>query len=125
MSHIVHLPLVAEDFRQHPAIETEPRHWLLDSVYGRQLLKTKLHLEQPGLKVSLMREQRELDPQLAVQIELLGLDEWPRPNTLTERYAAFRTQLGMTVDLLNGRPMRSWRPAQIAALMEETRRVPS
>lgn len=122
MPQIVHLPLSVQDFfRLHPAMDTEPRHWLLDSVYGRQLLKARLHRERPDLQVSLVREQRELDPKLAVQIELLGLDEWPRPCGIAARFRAFQTQCAMLRDILEERPMRSWRTGGEAASQSDGR----
>lgn len=108
MPHIVHLPLTTDDFRQHPALETEPRHWLLESIYGRQMLKIKLGLDRPDLKVLKLREQRELDPQLNVLIETLGLRDWPAPRTMAERVKAFRLQLRMLVELVEGRPIPDW-----------------
>lgn len=109
MTYIVNLPLTTDDFRQHPALETEPRHWLLDSVYGRQMLKIKLGLDRPDLKVLKLREQRELDPHLNVLIEMLGLRDWPAPRTMAERVKAFRLQLRMLVELVEGRPIPDWR----------------
>lgn len=111
MPHVVHLPLTTEDFRQHPALEAEPRHWLLDSVYGRQLLKTKLHQVRPDLNVVLMREQPELDPMLNTLLDSMDLREWPKPRTVGERIKAFRVQLRMAVEIDNGRDCPSWRTA--------------
>lgn len=112
MSHIVHLPLTAQDFRQHPAIDTEPRHWLLDSIYGRQLLKAKLRMERPELKVTLQRDLRELDPLLNVMIDMLDLRDWPKPRTLVERFKALRLHLQMQLDIEEGRPLRDWKALQ-------------
>jgi hypothetical protein len=109
MPHSVHPRLSAQDFRQHPAIETEPRHWLLDSVYGRQMLKTRLRIDRPDLKVSMLFWQRRLDPQLRVVIELLDLSDWPEPRTLKERLKASWLHLKMTTRIEDGQPLPSWR----------------
>lgn len=109
MPHTVHLRLSTEDFRQHPAIETEPRHWLLDSVYGRQMLKTRLRIDRPDLKVAMLFWQSRLDPQLRVLIELLDLYDWPKPRTLKERLKASWLHLQMTARIREGQPLPSWR----------------
>lgn len=111
MPHIVHLPLTTEDFRQHPALETEPRHWLLDCVHGRQLLKTRLRQVRPDLKVVMVREQRELDPMLNTIIDMMDLREWPKPRTIGERVRTWRTQLRMAFEIDQGREIPSWRTA--------------
>jgi hypothetical protein len=105
----VHLRLSAQDFRQHPAIKTEPRHWLLDAVYGRQMLKTRLRIDRPDLKVSMLFWQRRLDPQLRVLIELLDLSDWPKPRTLKERLKAAWLHLQMAACIQEGQPLPSWR----------------
>ena len=109
MPHVVHLPLTAEDFRQYPALETEPRHWLLDSIYGRQLLKTKLRQVRPDLKVVLVREQPNLDPMLNMVIDMMDLREWPKPCAFSERLRAFRIQLRMAYEIDQGREIPNWR----------------
>lgn len=111
MPHIVHLPLTTEDFRQHPALEAEPRHWLLDSVYGRQLLKAKLREVRPDVNVVLVRQQRELDPMLNTIIDSMDLREWPKPRTISERVMAFRMQLRMAFEIESGGDVPSWRTA--------------
>jgi len=109
MPDIVHLPLSAEDFRQHPAIETEPRHWLLDSVYGRQMLKIRLRIDRPDFKAVMLLWQRRLDPQLRVLIELLDLHDWPKPRTFKERLKASWLHLQMTYCIMEGLSLPSWR----------------
>jgi hypothetical protein len=109
MPHTVHLRLSAEDFRQHPAMATEPRHWLLDSVYGRRMLKSRLRIDRPDFKVVTLLWQRRLDPQLRVLIELLDLYDWPKPRTLKERLKASWLHLHMTARIREGQPLPSWR----------------
>ena len=101
--------LTARDFRQFPALETEPRHWLLDSVYGRQLLKARLRQHRHDIRVTMLLEQPELDPVLNTMIDLMDLREWPRPASLSQRLWALRIQLGMSLDIHQGRSPISWR----------------
>lgn len=78
------------------------RHWLLDAVYGRELLKAKLRQVRPDLPVPTWRERPELDPLLDQMIEMLGLRGWEKPRTLKERWRYLCTVLQMAVGVRCG-----------------------
>ena len=87
------------DFDGHGAIlpmeGDEPTHWLLKTIYGRDVLKTYLALFQPKLKISKWRNQPELDVELEKTIDQLGLRNMPEPKTFGERlrYLAIMSKL--------------------------------
>lgn len=111
MPHVVKLDLTAADFRQHPAMEFESPHWLVDAIYGRQLLKTKLRQIRPDLQVLSLRDNPEHERLLESIVDVLGLRDWPEPKTISERFKSVRLILRMTYELSEGREPPSWRPA--------------
>lgn len=76
-------------------------HWLLRSVYGRDLLKAKLRKVRPDLKVKYWASQRELDGALECMVDVLELRDWPQPRTIRERcrYLAQVVRLHIAVDI--------------------------
>lgn len=92
----------AADFRQHPAMEFGEPHWLVNAIYGRQLLKTKLRHARPDLKVSRVRHQPEYDALLEAMVDVLDLREWPEPKTVSERLDALCTILRRTLEVSEG-----------------------
>lgn len=111
MPHVVKLDLTATDFRHHPAMEFESPHWLVDAIYGRQLLKTKLRQMRPDLQVLALRDDPEHEQLIESMVDALGLRDWPEPKTLSERFKAVRLILRMTFEISEGREPPSWRPA--------------
>lgn len=111
MPHVVNLDLTAADFRQHPAIELEPAHWLVGAIYGRQLLKTKLRQMRPDLQVLSLRDNPEHEKLLESMVDALDLRDWPEPKTFSGRLKAVRLILRMTFDVSEGRELPTWRAA--------------
>ena len=72
-------------------VRPKPRHWLLDTICGRELLKTKLRQVRPYLRVPTWRELPELEPLLNDMIDELDLRSWPRPRGLAARAHYFKT----------------------------------
>lgn len=89
-AQMVKLQLSARDFRQHPAMAACEPHWLLGTVYGRHLLKAKLRQARPDLQVLMIRDQPEYEQLLESMVEVLGLREWVKPRTISERLNALR-----------------------------------
>lgn len=82
--------------------DTEARHWLLGTVYGRDLLKAALRQERPDLVVPEFKTALHLDPQLDEMIEKLGLREWQRPTSLVDRANYLRAVMRMVMTLSAG-----------------------
>jgi len=78
----------------------EPAHWLLSTVYGRDVLKAYLAVQHPEIKVSKWRAQPELDPLLEDVIDSLDLRHLAEPKSLQERigYLAKMSRILMTLD---------------------------
>ena len=78
----------------------EPAHWLLSTVYGRDVLKAYLAAQHPEIKVSKWRTQPELDPLLEDIIDSLELRHLAEPKSLQERigYLAKISRILMTLD---------------------------
>ncbi len=78
----------------------EPAHWLLSTVYGRDVLKAYLAAQHPEIKVSKWRTQPELDPLLEDIIDSLELRHLAEPKSLQERigYLAKMSRVLMTLD---------------------------
>jgi len=82
--------------------DTEARHWLLGTVYGRDLLKAALRQERPGLVVPEFKTALYLDPQLDEMIGKLGLRQWQRPTNLVDRANYLRAVMRMAKTLNAG-----------------------
>jgi hypothetical protein len=117
MPHLVKLNLTAADFRQHPATEAWPPHWLTNSIYGRELLKTKLRLTHPDLRVQALWDPPEHEQLLESMVDVLDLRDWPQPTTFWERFAAVRWIVRMTLELREGREPPSWSVVQKAPMV--------
>jgi hypothetical protein len=68
-------------------------------MYGRQLLKTKLRVERPDLRVSMLVDAPEHEPLLDPVIDAIGAREWRQPITFSERVAAIRLMLITTLEI--------------------------
>ena len=84
------------------------RHWLLDAIYGRELLKQKLRQLRPDLTVPTWREPEELESLLDDIIDTLGIRGWGKPAGLKERFCYLRTVLQMLFAVRTGREFPSW-----------------
>lgn len=85
----------AADFRQHPAMEFAPVHWLRRSIYGRHLLKLQLRQMRPDLAVVLVRDQPQYEGLLEAMVDVMDLRDWPCPRSLSQRLEATRAVLRM------------------------------
>lgn len=84
------------------------RHWLLDAVYGRDLLKQRLRQLRPDLHVPIWSDALELDPLLDHLIDDLGLRDWPEPRGLKERCRYLKTVSVMMVAVRGNRELPAW-----------------
>ena len=80
----------------------KPRHWLLDSIYGRELLKQRFIQLVPSMQLPLWSDCHEFDPVFDLLIDDLGLRHLGRPRTIRERIVYFRTILCITQQLQSG-----------------------
>lgn len=80
----------------------KPRHWLLDSIYGRELLKDRLCQLVPDLQISGRGEAHELDPIFDRLIDDLRVRDWQRPRTLKQRLTYLRDVLRLTRQVQRG-----------------------
>jgi hypothetical protein len=79
------------------------RHWLLDAIYGRELLKLKLRQLGLDLVVPDWSEPKELEPLLTHAIDVLGIGAWRKPSGLAQRLRYLRTVIWMMLDVREGR----------------------
>ena len=105
MPHLVELNLTAGQ----ATLPQAARHWLVDAVYGRDLLKAKLRAVRPDLTVKRWAEQRELNPLLDDMVDALQLRDWPEPKSAMDRVRYVATVLKMMCAVDGGRPVPSWR----------------
>jgi hypothetical protein len=89
-------------------MEVQAPHWLARSIYGRQLLKTKLRLMRPDLQVSAIWDPPEHEELLESMVDVLDLRDWPEPQTLRERFAAVRLIVRMTFEVREGHEPSHW-----------------
>lgn len=80
----------------------KPRHWLLDTIFGRELLKHRLVQLVPSVAVSLWSECHKFDAVFDLLIDDLGLRGWERPKSMRARVAYFRTIVRLGRQLLGG-----------------------
>lgn len=78
------------------------RPWLLDSLYGRELLMLKLRQLGLDLVVPNCGDPREFDALLCHVIEVLGIGAWRKPHGLAQRLRYLRTVLRMMIDVRAG-----------------------
>lgn len=87
MNQVISLEITSEDFRQNyvpePIVPVNGRHWMLDFVPARDLLKAALLKRTPIADAHLFRERganiQALDVKLDEMIDVLGLRGEPRP----------------------------------------------
>lgn len=79
------------------------RHWLLDAIYGRELLMLKLGQLGLDLVVPNRSDPRELEALLCHVIKVLGIGAWRKPRGLAQRLRYLRAVLRMMVDVRAGR----------------------
>jgi hypothetical protein len=79
--------------------ETKPRHWLLDTVFGRELLKDRLRQLAPTLHLPKFADGYEYDAVLELLVDDLDVRGWQRPSTLKEQFVYLRnvTRLGRQI----------------------------
>jgi hypothetical protein len=109
MAQIVELDLNAAGETEAPAATA--RHWLLDAVYGRDLLKAKLRKVRPDMTVPRMRHAEELDHMLDYMIDVLRLRDWPEPVTVKERVRYLRAVLRMMIAVEKEQALPDWKLA--------------
>ena len=90
--------IAADTAAPHPdSQEPAQAHWLLHTVYGRDLLKAHLRKAHPELGVRYWPRQPELDPALERTIDDLRLRSWPRPRSFADRLRYLMTVVRMKV----------------------------
>lgn len=77
----------------------KPRHWLLDAILGRDLLKRRLVQLAPSAPLSLWSECHEFDDVFDLLIDELGLRDWARPDSISARITYVRTILRLSWQL--------------------------
>ena len=82
------------------------RHWLLDAVYGRGLLKLQLHVTHPEIQTPVWRDAPELDLHLEQAVDALRLRAWSRPSSLIARCRYLRDVVQLAVSVHAGGQVR-------------------
>lgn len=80
----------------HAAADLPARHWLLDALYGRELLKLKLRQRRPDLRVPRLSDPAELEPLLERMVDELGLRGWHRPVGITAHLRYLKTVIQLS-----------------------------
>jgi hypothetical protein len=91
-----------------PKSKPAGRHWLLDTMYGRGVLKEKLRQARPDLKVPVWEDGWELDPLLDELVDALGLRQWPRPEGFIQCLAYLRAIVRISIAVHFRRPVPHW-----------------
>lgn len=107
MPHVVALDLTHSTETQSPAPAV--RHWLLDALYGRELLKAKLRKVRPDLRVSRWAVEEHLDHLLDSMVDELGLRGWPEPKSAGERLRYVHVVLRMMMSVDKDARLPPWR----------------
>ncbi|WP_300707781.1 hypothetical protein [Limnohabitans sp.] len=112
MSYLAEIDMTVADFREHyapvEAAAKEP-HWLLGSLYGRDLLKIKLRISRPEVVVPEWKHAAHLDPLLEDMVDELGLREMPEPKTFVQRLAYVKTVATMALAVKKNMALPEWR----------------
>lgn len=120
MAYLVELNLNAGGDSGVPA--TARRHWLLNAVYGRDLLKAKLRKVRPNMTVPLKRHAEDLDNMLDHMIDVMGLRDWPEPVSAGARVRYLTTVLGMMFAVHRWQALPDWKLADSRARAGVVRR---
>lgn len=107
MPHVVALDLTHSSETEVGA--PAARHWLLDALYGRDLLKAKLRKVRPDLRVSRWAVEEHLDQLLDSMVDELGLRAWPEPKSAGERLRYVPLVLRMMMAVDKDAPVPAWR----------------
>lgn len=112
MSYLAELDMTAAEFREYytplEPVCREP-HWLLGTLYGRDLLKIKLRAVRPDLDVPEWKHASYLDPLLEEMVDALGLRDVPEPKCFGQRLAYVKTVAWMALAVKKGMPLPEWR----------------
>lgn len=112
MSYLAEIDMTVADFREHyapvEAAAKEP-HWLLGSLYGRDLLKIKLRTSRPDVVVPEWKHAAHLDPLLEEMVDELGLRDMPEPKTFGQRLAYVKTVATMALAVKKNMALPEWR----------------
>ncbi|MBX3610758.1 MAG: hypothetical protein KF871_12760 [Hydrogenophaga sp.] len=114
MPHLDERNRTAAHFREHYVVEPAPAkepHWLLNALYGRDLLKMKLRQVAPRMYVSKWKYASHLDPLLDRMVDELGLREVARPRTLRQKLRYIHTVTHSMLALEKGLPLPVWAQA--------------
>jgi len=86
-----------QDASENPAVTGH--HWMVNSYYGRDALKSKLRQMQPTMKVPAWTHAEHLDDHLDDMVTSLGLQHLPKPQTIRQRmaYLKFIGNLGSAI----------------------------
>ncbi|MBD2222766.1 hypothetical protein H6G33_38285 [Calothrix sp. FACHB-1219] len=113
------LDLTAADFRQHydltQPLAQEP-HWLLTTVYGRDLLKMKLRQVNPHMRVPEWAYSKELDPLLEQMVDKLSLRDLPKPRTLRQKMLYVEAALLSMVAIRHRKELPDWNYAKAVGI---------
>lgn len=104
MPHVVVLDLNTDG----DAMAEDRRHWLLDALYGRDLLKAKLRKVRPDLEVKRWVRQ-DIDHLLEPMVDALGLRDWPEPSGAAAKLRYVPLVLRMMLAVDQGLPLPNWR----------------
>jgi hypothetical protein len=105
MPHVIELDMTAADFRQH---YTPDPHWLLETAFGRDLLKMRLRQVEPDLNVPEWKYAAHLDPKLERMVDDLGLREVAKPRTTWETLKFMKIASRSMLAVSRGEPLPEW-----------------
>lgn len=111
MSYLAELDMTVADFREHFDVkEAQPEtpHWLLNAIYGRDLLKMKLRKMRPDIVVPEWKHAAHLDPLLEQMVDELGLRGMPEPQSFLARVTYVRTVAMMALAVKKGEALSEW-----------------
>ena len=106
MPHVIQLDLSQQS---GDVVVGGERHWLLDALYGRDLLKDKLRKSRPDLTVSRWAVQEHLDDVLEGMVDQLGLRDWPEPVGALARLRCVPLVLRMMMAVDANKELPDWR----------------
>lgn len=89
--------------------DSERAHWITRSNFGRGLLLDRLRWVQPHRKLSFIRIEVDLFPELDRMVVELGLWDWPEPRSGAQRLRAYTFLLACGVRLNMGMTVPDWK----------------